>query len=195
MAFSWTDERIKEARDLWDLGWSGGQIARKMGGGLTASAIIGKIYRLVLQEKKKDPNWVPSPVRSKKSELNSALPAQKSQKSLPRGKITATSFTDVNGPTMEVEEVVEIVDDIPIAQRRTLVELRATNCRWPIGDPLKSDFYFCGFIKDESEKIPYCQHHMQRSAASARRPMNLSESERMRRRNHGKNLMKAGALK
>ena len=39
----------------------------------------------------------------------------------------------------------------------TLLELQPHSCRWPIGDPKRSDFRFCGACKIASS--PYCEEH------------------------------------
>ena len=33
---------------------------------------------------------------------------------------------------------------VPISRRLGLTELTERTCKWPIGDPLKDDFHFCG---------------------------------------------------
>jgi GcrA cell cycle regulator len=38
-----------------------------------------------------------------------------------------------------------------------LLELNEDTCRWPIGDPAGSDFYFCG--GKPLTGLPYCTHH------------------------------------
>ncbi len=47
--FDWTDERIALLTRLWGEGGSCAQIAGEMGGGLSRSAIIGKVHRLGLE--------------------------------------------------------------------------------------------------------------------------------------------------
>lgn len=42
----WTDEQTALLRKLWEDGLSGGQIAKKMGGGLSRNAVIGKAFRI-----------------------------------------------------------------------------------------------------------------------------------------------------
>lgn len=37
--------------------------------------------------------------------------------------------------------------------------LRESNCKWPIGEPGKKGFHFCGERKQEGS--PYCSHHKQ----------------------------------
>ena len=45
----------------------------------------------------------------------------------------------------------------PHAERKTVETLLADDCRWPFGDPLAGDFYFCGKRKKDSG--PYCDVH------------------------------------
>ena len=49
--------------------------------------------------------------------------------------------------------------DIPISQRQTICTVERLHCRWPIGDPQKSDFYLCGAAI--GGKGSYCPHHTQ----------------------------------
>jgi GcrA cell cycle regulator len=58
-----------------------------------------------------------------------------------------------------------------MGQRRTLVELNEATCRWPIGDPSSTDFFFCGGKALTS--LPYCAHHSRiayQPAGDRRRP-------------------------
>ena len=59
----------------------------------------------------------------------------------------------------EIEEAEpELLDNIiPIGQRRTLLELNEQTCRWPIGDPSSTDFFFCG--GQAITALPYCSYH------------------------------------
>jgi GcrA cell cycle regulator len=48
----------------------------------------------------------------------------------------------------------------PRMRRITLVELRPTTCRWPLGDPKSPEFRYCG--ADEASLTsgrPYCPYH------------------------------------
>jgi GcrA cell cycle regulator len=59
---------------------------------------------------------------------------------------------------MEAEPEPELIENIiPIGQRRTLLELTADTCRWPIGDPASPDFFFCG--GKPLTGLPYCSYH------------------------------------
>lgn len=44
-----------------------------------------------------------------------------------------------------------------VAKRKTLLDLEAGDCRWPIGEPKHDDFHFCG--KPNAPGRPYCAHH------------------------------------
>jgi GcrA cell cycle regulator len=54
---------------------------------------------------------------------------------------------------------------IPIEDRKTVETLQLDSCRWPFGDPVEHNFYFCG--KQKSDGIPYCEFHMRRAYRSA----------------------------
>ena len=54
--------------------------------------------------------------------------------------------------------------DIPLAQRRSLLELASDNCRWPVGDPSTGDFFFCG--AHCLQGTPYCAAHEARARRS-----------------------------
>ena len=41
---------------------------------------------------------------------------------------------------------------IPVHQRKIVGTLNANDCRWPIGDPQKPDFHFCG--KPKTARLP-----------------------------------------
>ena len=62
--------------------------------------------------------------------------------------------------------------DIPIAQRRTLLELTKDCCRWPVGDPRDAvGSFFCG--GKVHGKKSYCEGHWRRSIqirSETRRP-------------------------
>jgi GcrA cell cycle regulator len=47
--------------------------------------------------------------------------------------------------------------EIPVEQRKTLLELNEKTCRWPVGDPGSADFFFCG--GETVADLPYCTHH------------------------------------
>ena len=50
---------------------------------------------------------------------------------------------------------------IPEDKRLSLLQLSESTCKWPIGDPLHKDFYFCG--QHSLESGPYCEFHSKRA--------------------------------
>jgi GcrA cell cycle regulator len=48
---------------------------------------------------------------------------------------------------------------VPLAERVTIMELRESMCRWPMGDPTTPEFRFCGARAIGG--LPYCTHHAQ----------------------------------
>jgi GcrA cell cycle regulator len=54
--------------------------------------------------------------------------------------------------------------DLAIKRGKSLLELTSGSCRWPIGDPAKKSFHFCGEPGADLEQgIPYCERHRQRA--------------------------------
>jgi GcrA cell cycle regulator len=143
---SWTDERVELLKKLWADGLSASQIAGELGG-ITRNAVIGKVHRLGLSGRAKSPSSAaPRPRKARSTMLRVSRPAI-------RGNTALQHAYDY-----EVEPEQELVEKvIPIGQRRTLLELTEATCRWPIGDPGTTDFFFCG--GNTVESLPYCAYH------------------------------------
>ena len=145
---SWTDERVEMLKKLWTDGLSASQIAAELGG-ITRNAVIGKVHRLGLSGRAKSPSSAaprPRKARAHPHMLRVSRPAI-------RGNTALAHAYDY-----EMEPEPELIDNvIPIGQRRTLLELNEDTCRWPIGDPGSSDFFFCG--GQTMASLPYCAHH------------------------------------
>ena len=139
----WTDERVELLKKLWADGLSASQIAAELGG-ITRNAVIGKVHRLGLSGRAKSPSSAtPRPRKPRASGmLRVSRPAV-------RGN-TALAYD------YDVEPEPELVE-IPIEQRKTLLQLNEHTCRWPIGDPGSTEFFFCG--GDTANELPYCAYH------------------------------------
>ena len=138
---SWTDERAELLRKLWSEGLSASQVAAELGAGITRNAVIGKIHRLGLAERAKT-------VVSSRPRVASTVPVVNGNVALayaPQALVVARSRPE--------EEVV-----IPMSERVTLMELRESTCRWPMGDPTTSEFRFCGGPSPVGGG-PYCAYH------------------------------------
>jgi GcrA cell cycle regulator len=145
---SWTDERVEMLKKLWSDGLSASQIAAELGG-ITRNAVIGKVHRLGLSGRAKSPSSAaprPRKPRTHTHMLRVARPAMRGNTAL------AQAFE------YEIAEEPEMLDNvIPIGQRRTILELTEDTCRWPIGDPGSTEFFFCG--GQSLTGVPYCTYH------------------------------------
>jgi GcrA cell cycle regulator len=145
---TWTDERVETLKKLWTDGLSASQIAAELGG-ITRNAVIGKVHRLGLSGRAKSPSSTaarPRKPRTHTHMLRVSRPAVRGNAAL------------AHAYELEVEAEPEPIDNvIPLGQRRTLLELTEDTCRWPIGDPGSTEFFFCGGQTITS--LPYCSYH------------------------------------
>jgi GcrA cell cycle regulator len=143
---SWTDERVEMLKKLWADGLSASHVAAELGG-ITRNAVIGKVHRLGLAGRAKSPTSTGSRPRKPRSQI------LRVSRPVMRGN---TALAEVYEYETDAEP--GIADNvIPITQRRSLLELTAQTCRWPIGDPGNPDFFFCG--GRTAGDSPYCAHH------------------------------------
>jgi len=153
-AGTWTDDRVELLKKLWSEGFSASQIAAEMGG-VTRNAVIGKVHRLGLSGRGKTNG--PGAARPRKPRPLSLVPA--SPQAMPRGNtVLAARFAprpEIVQPVAEIRLDEDVV--IPFSERVTIMELREFMCRWPMGDPTKPDFRFCG--GGAAGGLPYCAHH------------------------------------
>jgi GcrA cell cycle regulator len=129
---------------------SASQIAAELGG-ISRNSVIGKVHRLGLAGRAKSPT--------------ASMPRQRKPRS--RGATMRILRPTIRGntaivPTYAFEPVralePEVIENIiPIGQRCSTLELSEGKCRWPIGDPTKPDFFFCG--GKTIEGLPYCGYH------------------------------------
>jgi GcrA cell cycle regulator len=157
---NWTEERVERLKKLWSEGLSASQIAAQLGG-VSRNAVIGKVHRLSLPGRAKAGG-----ATSARSQKRAVVSSQSRPAAFAPRTVTRT-VTRASGATMlkeevEVEalEVVEVASDnvvVPIFKRLPLVRLTERTCKWPLGDPLKDDFSFCG--NDSPDNTPYCAYH------------------------------------
>lgn len=146
----WTEERVELLKKLWMGGFSARQVAGELGDGVTRNAVIGKVHRLKISRRAKPANTAPrvrtAPRRARRSKY---------------GRHAQAAF---DGAMLKMEEdVAPEVQElfIPLEERIGLLELSETTCKWPIGDPLNTDFYFCGQHSEDGK--PYCEFHSRRA--------------------------------
>ncbi|WP_034991493.1 GcrA family cell cycle regulator [Beijerinckia mobilis] len=174
---SWTDERVELLRKLWLDGLSASQIAAELAGGLTRNAVIGKVHRLGLSGRTK--NGTASEDEEPVEAAVQEMPEQQVETAIaPQTEIhTAAVTPTVAPPVMQMvigntvvavepeaeaapvpEPLPKIDVIVPLSERVTILELRESTCRWPIGDPTQPEFRFCGAYKMPGSG-PYCAHH------------------------------------
>jgi GcrA cell cycle regulator len=152
---TWTDERVELLKKLWSDGLSASQIAAEIGN-VTRNAVIGKVHRLGLsgRGKAKSPSTAQRPRKITRAPSAPApLP--------PTSRANNVVLTPVPAAAhVEPEPDLPAIDDdivVPMSERVTIMDLRESMCRWPMGDPTKPDFRFCG--ARSSAGLPYCGHH------------------------------------
>ncbi len=161
---SWTDERVDLLKKLWADGLSASQIAAELGG-VTRNGVIGKVRRLNLSGRVKQP-CRPRP-----------RPARTSGATFHRPSVRSLFNTSIAPPGMKAEPDVETEIVIPFEQRKTLMQLTDKSCHWPVGDPANVDFFFCG--GESYGDLPYCAFHCRVAHQPARQRQN-GRSSRIR---------------
>jgi GcrA cell cycle regulator len=165
---SWTPERVEALKRDWDAGYTCSQIANRLsrdGGYLTRNAVIGKVTRLGLPARQQTRRWSTRPSQRPadawfKNRHDARMKAKPNYpKTINRNRPKLKSV----GPTIPIRSfaTAPLPDTpepiIPLDQRKGVLDLKANDCRWPIGDPQKPDFHFCGHAKHPG--FVYCEFH------------------------------------
>ncbi|WP_181707959.1 GcrA family cell cycle regulator [Chthonobacter rhizosphaerae] len=165
---SWTDERVERLKSLWSEGLSASQIAAELGG-VTRNAVIGKVHRLGLSGRVKPqvqparPAQAaparPKPVQGRPAAQQASSPVRPAQP-ITIGNVVVKADPDLERETAVAVEprILPVIDAEPVSfERVTILNLTEQTCKWPIGDPGRPDFFFCGRKSDSG--IPYCAFH------------------------------------
>jgi GcrA cell cycle regulator len=154
----WTKPDTERLKVLWSQGVSATRISRTLPNGVSRSAVLAKIYRLGIgwlsprsraRERRftaRKPGAEPRPLRRSAADPILLRPAR-----IPSWVTAAVPYMD--DPLVDA--------DVPVAQRRSLLELSNDTCRWPVGDPERPGFFFCGAVPLPDK--PYCAAHCARS--------------------------------
>ncbi len=146
---SWTEERVARLTKLWTDGLSASQVAADLGG-VTRNAVIGKVHRLGLSGRAKQPSKAGG--RPKRTTRTSSY----TRVNRTTNKTAKTGSTQTTRPIAQPSAAVADIK-APDPKRIKLVQLTETTCKWPIGDPQEADFCFCGH--DIKTDTPYCEFH------------------------------------
>ncbi len=168
----WTDERVEMLKKLWAEGLSASQVAKQLGG-VTRNAVIGKVHRLGLSGRA-----TPSrPARPRQQTTRATAPLR----GRPDPLVVERRADEARGaaPLAERAEAARVeVETLDPAQRATVLTLTEHTCKWPIGDPGRPGFHFCGRGADSNS--PYCADHA-RLAYQPVQPRRHRERDRMRK--------------
>ena len=171
---AWTDERVEQLKKLWSEGLSASQIATRLGE-VTRNAVIGKVHRLGLAGRATVSR--PKAIRPRKAMV--ARPGQTKRNKMmryPNPNGSRDPFSPFQSHEPGIEHLTRSYEElvIPLEERATILSLKETSCRWPIGDPQHDDFHFCG--KSKLDGLSYCEFHSRRAfqpAQSRRRDSTL----------------------
>src|SRR6056297_53913 len=148
---AWTEDRVEVLKKLWAEGHSASQIAKELGG-VTRNAVIGKVHRLGLSGRATPSRPVKRPPRlahpKPRVRQDGAVLTPKPQPSAPE-------------TVLKTNEKVAMLSALPPqplsdGEAATILTLRDSMCKWPIGDPADPKFAFCG---RKSSDGPYCAEH------------------------------------
>ncbi len=150
---SWTNERIELLQKLWLDGWSASRIAAELANGITRNAVIGKVFRLGLSGRSEKTAQGNAPASHPKHARRVAQRHAASPQIVGNTALVMQPLVIEARLPQQAREVV-----VPIVEPVTILDLRESMCRWPIGDPAQSDFRYCGAKKIPGQG-PYCACH------------------------------------
>jgi GcrA cell cycle regulator len=135
----WTPERIERLRGCVAAGMTCSEIGVAIG--VSRNAVIGKIHRLGLSSGR--PAGAP---RASNCPPRARHPRGPTQRRLLR-------LAFARAPLDEIMSGTVVISTYP----RSLIDIDAHQCRWPIGDPATPQFAFCG--NDAIGGFTYCLGH------------------------------------
>jgi GcrA cell cycle regulator len=160
----WTDDTISRLRRLWGEGVSTAEIGRRLG--VSKNAVVGKAHRLDLdarpypirREKPAKREIGPKPI-PKLAEIMplTACVATPTVLAVPARPVPITARPPAPAPTIPRPPVATRPVPAPAARCQPL-RIGTRACCWPIGEPGRAGFRFCGdpAVIDK----PYCAEHV-----------------------------------
>ena len=136
---SWNQQKVEDLKKLWNEGVATSRIGEQLG--FTKNAVIGKAFRLGLERRQ----------NSRKKTSNTASFATTN---LYREASTpSSSITTKRDPVRRREK---------FSFKKSIVGTGSfKSCQWPIGDPLKEGFHYCGCQNIPTK--PYCIEHYKKA--------------------------------
>jgi GcrA cell cycle regulator len=184
LSAAWTEAMVARLRALWsDPSYSAAAIARLLGG-VSRSAVLGKVRRLGLESRtgmsslrrERTPGQV-VPFRFGSPRKAARGAPRRSGFGVPFRRVTIEDW--LAPATREFQDLPVEVSPFAV----TLADLAPRQCRWPLGDPASSEFRFCGARAADGR--PYCAHHRamayrappERDASQPKAQRNASQPE------------------
>ena len=132
---NWDEKKVEILKENWGK-LTASAIAEKIGD-ISRNAVIGKAYRLNLSSKIKGRN-VSNSSDAKKTNNEFQFPGKKRRRNKFKSLLIEKDFEPENPKHLE--------------------ELNENTCKWPIGHPNESSFYFCG--RSSLKDFSYCKLHL-----------------------------------
>ena len=132
---AWNEKKIEILKENWGK-LTANAIAEKIGG-ISRNAVIGKAHRLNLSAKIKTRS-VSNSFGAKKTNNEFQSPVRRGRKNKFKSLLIEKDFEPENPKQLE--------------------ELNEDTCKWPIGHPNESSFYFCG--RSSLKDFSYCKLHL-----------------------------------
>lgn len=162
----WPPERIKEASDLWQAGWSGKAISDKFGHGFTRSAVIAKIHRYGCGKRVQKQKTQPRKGTANQKRQRAVFNKPQRVKMAPRPPRLRKNDYRIQPPgitTLSAWLPPEAAQNDVARVRHE--DLASCHCRWPKGDPKtaipRGQPLFCG--EKRVAGLAYCAEHNQRA--------------------------------
>ena len=133
---SWTEKKVTILKELWGKGNTASQIAEIIGG-ISRNAVIGKAHRLDLSSK----------IKARSSSSNNNF----------QDSVQENNLKQKRGRKSKFQSLI-IEKDFEPENPKKLEELDDSSCKWPIGHPEETEFYFCG--RSSLKDFSYCKLHL-----------------------------------
>jgi GcrA cell cycle regulator len=159
---AWNDEKIALLKRLWGEGETANAIGARLGG-LSRSAVLGKVFRLRLGASIADTAPAPQKIANESGAASRVRPPRLKAKA---GMSARPAVQDDSPGRRRRGSRQERTMQQQAARKRgkALLELTNNCCRWPIGRPGTARFFFCGAPEADLERgMPYCARHMRRA--------------------------------